>query len=151
MKSILLLVALLAFATHPGVPDLSGRWVLDPAASTGTPPVPSALVIISQTADDVRFDFENRGETIASESFETNWQSSKRFSTRTQVGYARARWEKTQLLVETTVALNVEGTQSYSYSERWAVSPDRSTLTQISSDGTKLIFHRAPKQEESQP
>jgi WD40-like Beta Propeller Repeat len=147
MATILTFVLIAVFAAQSAVPNLSGRWKLDRDASTGTPPVNDVVqLVINQSSDDVNFSYEGRDNSVlAAETFETDWIKEKRFATRTQIGYARARWDRNSLLVETTVVLNVEGTQSFSYEERWSLSPDGRTLTQTSSDGKKLVFERVPE------
>lgn len=146
MNAIVTLVAFAIFAAQTAAPNLAGRWKLDLDASTGTPPVPGAsLLIVSQSEDDMQFQWEgNNGSLLAGESFPTDWSSNRRFSTRTQVGYARAHWRDNQFVVETKVVMDVDGYQSFSYTERWTISRDGKTLTQTSSDGKKLVFERVP-------
>jgi hypothetical protein len=151
MKTILTLLAFVLaavalFAANPAPPNLSGQWRLDLDASTAMAPIPGAqMLVISQSPDDVQFQYERTdGSVLGDEGFETNWIRRQRFKTRTQLGYARARWEHDALVVETTVVLDAVGEQSYSYTERWSVSPDGKTLTQASSDGKKLVFERMP-------
>ncbi len=147
MNAILTFVVFALFAAQTAVPNLAGRWRLDLDASTAPAPVPGAILLqVSQTDEDVQFQYENaQGSVLSGESFPTDWSSNRRFSTRTQIGYARAQWKDNQLLVETKVVLDVDGNQTFSYTERWSVSPDGKTLTEKSSDGKKLVFDRVPE------
>lgn len=150
MKAVLSLVAFALFAAQTSIPNLSGRWKLDMDASTGAPPVTgTSLVEVSQTEDDVQFQYESaRGTVLAEETFPTDWSFNRRFATRTQIGRVRARWQGKQLIVETSVVLDVTGEQTFSYTENWSVSPDGRTLTQKSSDGKKLVFERVAEKQQ---
>ncbi len=148
MHCLTTLILFVLFAAQTAVPNLSGRWKLDLDASSAATPVPGATqLVVYQGEDDVQFQYEKAdGSLLAEDRFSTDWRSERRFATRIQIGYARARWEGKQLLIETKVVMNVEGTQSYSYDERWSLSPDGKTLTQKSSDGKKLVYDRMPEQ-----
>jgi hypothetical protein len=56
----------------------------------------------------------------------------------------KAYWQGKNLIVQTKGILDVEGTQSFTLDDRWTLSNDGKTLTDHTSDGTKVVFTRQP-------
>jgi hypothetical protein len=131
-------------------PDFSGMWVLDPINSQGDSlPRNTTVVIIRQVGDQLTFSYYRTRETdtdpSAVEEFTLDGRSRKRYSSRTQIAYARAKFKKDALVIDTTTTMDVNGTQSFSDSERWTISTDGKTLTQKVSDGTVVVYHKGPQ------
>ena len=106
MTRKLLLVAILLVACttwaekRPAkAPDFSGMWVLDPVQSHGDSiPRNTTVIVIRQSGNQLIFEYYRTRETdrepIAAEVFTLDGRSTKRYSSRTQVAYAKARLDK---------------------------------------------------------
>lgn len=143
----LLLVGVMFAGTPPAAPNLTGTWKIDQDRSTAMPDL-TTQIVISQIGDAVRFDYYEGKKLAASERFIADGRSRERYRTNLGKGFATVRWQKSALVIETTVAMNNEGTQAYGSSERWSISADGKTLTMKNGDGTVKIFARVPDAEE---
>jgi hypothetical protein len=81
----------------------------------------------------------------------TDGEERPSYSTRLARAYARARWDKNELVVTTRVFLDVYGYQSYSEADRWDVSDDGKTLTDKSSDGKVMVYYKLEVEPGSSP
>ena len=124
------------------MPNLSGAWHLDPGRTTALHQPASATLTIEQAGTQLRYAyFENgiqkyRGELI------TDGKERERYKTRVDRVYYRARWVKGELVIVTRGFQDAMGTQSYSYTDRWAVTSDGNTLTHTLSDRKVVVFVR---------
>jgi len=130
------------FAGEPQAGNLAGTWKIDQERTTADPDL-TTQIVVSQMGDAVRIDYYEGKRLAATEKFIADGQSRERYRTRMNKAYASARWEKGSLVVVTDVALDNEGLQSYSMSERWTVSKDGKTLTRKTGDGKVKVFDRA--------
>ncbi len=140
------LLACVALASTAAPPDLSGHWNLEPLKSKGDTSQYSALHI-TQHGDQVDIQYFRGAQNVGNDVFTTDGRERSRGSTRLGVSYAKARWDKKDLVVTTRTTLDESGNQTYSDTERWSLSPDGKTLTLKSSD-TTLVF---TKEAEEQP
>ncbi|MFB3813410.1 MAG: hypothetical protein ACE14L_04800 [Terriglobales bacterium] len=129
------------------IPDFSGVWLIDPIRSHGDSiPRDTTVILIRQAGNELTFehyatrDIERAPRAV--EVFVADGRSKKRYSTRTQVAHARAKFDKGALVIDTTTTLDLYGAQSFSDRERWTLSPDGKTLTEKVSDGSVIVFHK---------
>ena len=144
-----LLVVLLTFAAtaQTKVPNLSGTWKLDRDKTTADlSRDKTTQLVVSQTQEDVRFDYYENDHLLGSDVFVPDGKERKRYETRVERAVSKARWHKGALLVTTWVYLDPQGYQSYTITDRWEVSPDGKTLTDKTSDGKKIVYQRAPEE-----
>ncbi len=151
VTSVVLLLACASVAAEKkatdAIPDLAGVWLLDPLASHGgSLPHDTTVLLIRQSGNEITFEHyatrELEREPKVVEQFVANGRSSRRYATRTQVAYATAKFAKGVLVIDTTTSLDAQGTQTFSDTERWAVSPDGKTLTERMSDGTVVVYQK---------
>ncbi len=149
-----LLLASIAFAQgakakpEPKVPNLSGTWKYNPIRSTTLPAAGAALMVISHSGNHLHFSTFARDEEIGAEEFTVDGKERTRYSGKLGTGYARARFDKNGVLVVTTrVFLDVEGTQSYSETDRWKLSDDGKTLTHTRTDDKVVVWDRQAESE----
>ncbi len=121
--------------------NLAGTWTIDQDRSTAMPDL-TTQIVVSQSGDAVRFDYYEGKRLAASERFIADGRSRERYKTNLGKGFASARWHKGTLMIETTVAMDNEGLQSYNTSERWSVSADGKTLTMKTGDDKVKVFTR---------
>lgn len=138
-------VLLLAWVAGPGTPDLSGSWVLNPVKSTANP-IPKAKgptrLIITQNGNNINFDSYDGNGLDHSSSFVVDDKERPRYKTRLERAYARARWDKGELVIVTRSFLDPEGTQSYTDVERWSLAKDGKTLVHKLSDGKVEVYEK---------
>jgi len=124
------------------MPNLSGAWHLDPGRTTAPYQPASANLTIEQAGTQLRYAyFENgiqkyRGELI------TDGRERERYKTKVDRVYYRARWVKGELVIVTRGFQDAMGIQSYSYTDRWAVTSDGNTLTHTLSNKKVVVFVR---------
>jgi hypothetical protein len=124
-------------------PYLGGRWILDRDLTTADLRWNKTTAVeVSQSDEDIRFDYFDHNRHFASDTFTTDWQERPRYVTRIERAYARARWQKDGLVIHTRSFLDLEGYRSYSMDDRWELSPDGKTLIERSSDGKVMVFYK---------
>jgi hypothetical protein len=144
---LFLFFALIAYAE----PNLSGTWKLDADASSGPPPAKGAsLLVITQSGNDLTFDYYGasngqRGDLIESNNYVLDGIEHRGNKTRTYITFVRAYWQKKALIVRTRAILDSVGEQTFTDEQRWSVSDDGKTLIGKFSDGTKTVWERQPE------
>jgi len=106
--------------------DFSGRWVLDPQASS----IRALTELPDRQLGVVQQDMELRCTATAQDGVETVWTftadgKETKYPAGQESRTTFAKWEGAALLVTTVVS----GPQNYSIMDRWQLSADRSTLT----------------------
>jgi hypothetical protein len=144
MQSLLIVLLLtVAAAAQAEMPDFSGTWRLDRDLTTADLRWNKITILtVTQSDQEVRFRYFDRDRSLGSETFVTDGEERPSYSTRLARAYARARWDKNELVVTTRVFLDVYGYQSYSEADRWDVSDDGKTLTDKSSDGKVMVYYK---------
>ncbi len=147
MRLTALVFALLCLASvaagAQSVPYLGGDWKLDRDATTEDMRWNRTTNLhISQSEDDIRFDYYDGRHLLGSDVFVADGHERPRYVTRIERAYARARWNKSGLEILTRSFLDLEGYRSYSMSDRWEISADGQQLVDKSSDGKVMVFTR---------
>jgi hypothetical protein len=143
-------VLFLAFLFAQSAPNLAGTWKFDPLASTGQPAAKGAsLLVITQSGDALTFDYYSanrgeRGELIQSSVYTADGRDHPGNKIRTYVTYVKAYWQGKSLIAQTRNIMDPEGYQSFTIEDRWTLSNDGKTLTDQTSDGTKVVYTRQP-------
>jgi len=150
MRKLLLLPFLLFALFACAEPNITGTWKLDRDASTGSPSVQGAsLLVITQSGDALTFDYYplkngQRGDLLQSDGYTTDGLEHPGYKTRTYVTYLQAYWRKKQLVTRTRAIMDPEGYQTFTNENHWSLSEDGKTLTDKSSDGKKVVYSREP-------
>ena len=148
--SCVLVVTLLAAANQSpsepspnAVPNLAGTWKLDRDLTTADlTRVKTDVVVIKQSSENVRFEYYDRDRRrFGVETFITDGYERKRYVTRIERAYARAKWKDNLLVIRTRSTLDLEGYQSYELLDTWERSADGKTLTNHSSDGKATVYY----------
>jgi hypothetical protein len=135
-------LVLLAASVHAET-DLSGTWRLDRDLTTANVTwVRTTVLVIRQRGEEVRFEHLDGARRIGAEVFITDGEERPRFSSRIERAFARARWQKNELVIETRSFLDIYGYQSYNDTERWQLRSDGKTLVRQDRDGKVLVFYR---------
>jgi hypothetical protein len=153
MRSLLVVLLLTgAAAAQAEMPAFSGTWRLDRDLTTADLRWNKITILtVTQSDEEVRFHYFDRDRSVGSETFVTDGEERPRYSTRLARAYARARWDKDELVVTTRVFLDVYGYQSYNEADRWELSEDGKTLTDKSSDGKVMVYYKLKVEPSSSP
>jgi hypothetical protein len=131
-------------------PNLAGTWKFDPNTSSGQPAARGAsLLVVTQSGDALTFDYypvnnRERGELIQSSEYTADGRDHPGNKIRTYVSYVKAYWQGKSLILQTKSVMDPDGYQSFTLEDRWTLSNDGKTLTNHSSDGTKVVYTRQP-------
>ncbi len=120
-------------------PNFSGTWNIDIFKSTN---LPFSHIIVSQDEIRIHFDYFQGRKQMGSETFVLDGRERPRWENNINRGYARAKFEKGQLVITTRVVTDQEGNQSYMEVDKWVMSPDGSVLTYKPADGRTVIYVR---------
>ena len=153
MRSLLVVLLLTsAAAAQAEMPAFSGTWRLDRDLTTADLQWNKITILtVTQSDEEVRFHYFDRDRSVGSETFVTDGEERPRYRTRLARAYARARWDKNELVVTTRVFLDVYGYQSYNEADRWELSADGKTLTDKSSDGKVMVYYKLNVEPSSPP
>jgi len=144
-----LFTACACLAVVKNFPDLSGKWKLNPERSKGPSLRKAATALeITQRGDEVKFVYYSGGAVTGSEAFMADDVERDRYSTRVERAYAQVHWRNDDLIIVTRHVLDVFGYQAYSETDSWLLSEDRQTLTAKLSDGSVLVYEKAPSDPE---
>lgn len=125
------------------IPDLSGKWKLNPGRSTGPSLRRAATALeVTQRGDEVKFIYYSGDAVSGSESFLADGIEHDRYTTRIERAYSKVHWQKDDLIIVTRHVLDALGYQAYSETDSWLLSEDRQTLTAKLSDGSLLVYER---------
>ncbi len=147
MRKAVVCAALLASVTMLGwaakqsslPPNLSGTWNIDIFKSAN---LPFSHIVVSQDEIRIHFDYYQGRKQMGSETFILDGRERPRWENNINRAYARAKFEKGQLVITTRVVTDQEGYQSYMEEDRWVVSSDGSILTYKPADGRTVIYVR---------
>jgi hypothetical protein len=162
--SVLLLTALLALAAAASKPSKSakapkgapvnftGTWKLDVLKSK----IKSAgrganKLVINQTPEEIQIDYFTGDEDLGSDVFLTNGHERQRYVTHYERAFCRVQFHNKEMIVSTRGVLDVSGTQQYTDTETWTLSPDGKTLTNDQKDGNVLVFVKDEPRDENVP
>ncbi len=120
-------------------PNLSGTWNIDIFKSAN---LPFSHIVVTQDEISVHFDYYQGRKQMASETFILDGRERPRWENNITRGYARAKFEKGQLVITTRVVTDQQGDQSYMEVDKWVVSPDGLILTYKPADGKTVIYVR---------
>jgi hypothetical protein len=123
--------------------DLSGTWKLDALKSTfKTGGRAANKVVITQGDQEIQFDYYAGEKSLGSDVFNLNGTERSRSATRIERTYSRVSFAKNkkELVITTRGVLDIEGTQQYTDTETWTLSPDGKTLTNNTRDGNLFVF-----------
>jgi hypothetical protein len=120
-------------------PNFSGTWNIDIFKSVN---LPFSHIIVSQDETSIHFDYFQGKKKMAAETFILDGRERPRWENNITRGYARAKFEKGQLVITTRVVTDQQGDQSYMEVDKWVMSPDGSTLTNKPADGKTVIYVR---------
>ncbi|MFB3917597.1 MAG: hypothetical protein ACE14M_12760 [Terriglobales bacterium] len=150
LVAAVLLCCSIAYAAEPkSYPDLSGNWALDPVNSTADPIyMQASRIVITQSRTYLQFEFRSGQRLVAREYYTADGKERPRYSTRLESASAKAIFQKGQLVITTRSALDNEGLQQYTETDRWYVSPDGKTLTNKMSDGKLRVYQKKPPEPE---
>ena len=130
-------------AVVKSIPDLSGKWKLNPGRSTGPSLRRAATALdITQRGDEIKFVYYYSDAATGSEAFLADGIEHGRYETRIERAYSKVHWQKDDLIIVTRHVLDVLGYQAYSETDSWLLSEDRQTLTAKLSDGSVLVYER---------
>ncbi|HUP04871.1 MAG TPA: hypothetical protein VMU19_12835 [Bryobacteraceae bacterium] len=144
--------AIVAFAAVPlsaldADRDFSGRWVLDPQASTlrSLPALPERNLTVEQNENSIHCTATFDDHSESSWTFTADGQES-RYTLDKEQRKTVGKWEGAALMLDTLVAA---GSSNYTIMDRWQLSKDHLSLTierQViassgESDGT-IVYHR---------
>ncbi len=136
-----LIMATLAAAVTKKPPDLSGKWKLSREESTADPRfMKDDSMIVTQKDEVVKFAYFVDDKADGAETIVVDGLDHKRYVTRIERAYARARWGKDELVITTKHVMDILGYQFYDETERWVLSPDRRTLVNELPDGKKIVW-----------
>lgn len=141
-------VILIAVSTCLGVvkvpPDFTGTWRLNLEKSTGPFVHKSPTVLeITQRGDEIKFAYFFGEKQSGSEAFLVDGVERDRYTTRIDRAYVRAVWNsKYELLITTRHMLDQMGYQTYSETDSWLLSEDKTAITNKLSDGTVLVYEK---------
>jgi hypothetical protein len=143
--TLALAIAFSALAQKPVTPDLSGRWVFNPAKSKLSKDVTigSETIVITCPNSTIRFHFTTDGK----ESTETYTPDGKDHMVKEFQGgqaFSKAQWKKSVLVTESSGRLvmpnsTADGYQVIHDRDRWALSSDGRVLTR-EVDDPKQVF-----------
>lgn len=153
-RAVLAFVVLFAVLAAAQAPNLSGTWKLDRDLTTADMRWDKTdTVLISQSDDDVRFEYFDRDRhSLGTNSFTTDNIERLWYKTRMERAWARVHWQAAKLVVESHVNLDFQGYQYYNGLETWELSADGKTLTNRLRDGKAVVYQRqAPSQEIASP
>ncbi len=139
--ALLVLLATCGWAAKQSAipPNLTGTWNIDIFKSAN---LPFSHIIVSQDEIRIHFDYFQGRKQMASETFIFDGRERPRWENNINRGYARAKFEKGQLVITTRVVTDQEGNQSYMEVDKWVMSPDGSILTYKPADGRTVIYVR---------
>jgi len=152
---VVLLLAVFSFAgdkrSSAPLPELNGTWRLDPVHSTAHPRyLLSNQIIIRQFGRQYQFEFRAGHKLLARDVYAVDGKEHPGYSNKLSNGFVTAKVEKEQLLVTTRAAMDPDGTQTFSETERWFLSPDKKTLTNKMSDGKLRLYQKQPDEVETE-
>lgn len=124
------------------MPNFSGTWVLDRARTTAPYQSSSAVLKIGQVGPQLKYEYFENGALKYGGELITDGKERERYRTKVDRVYYRARWVKGELVIVTRGFQDAMGTQSYSYTDRWAAAGDGNTLTHTLSDKKVVVFRR---------
>ncbi len=141
---VVLVVAMLiatAAAVTKKPPDLSGKWRLNREESTADARfLKDDSMIVTQKDNEVRFAYFIDDKPDGAETIVVDGIDHKRYVTRIERAYARARWGPDQLVVTTKHVMDILGYQFYDETDRWVLSPNHRTMVNELSDGKKIVW-----------
>lgn len=152
LLAFVLLCSWVTFAAEPRPhPDLTGYWKLDVIHSTAAPAdMQASQVVISEFGNRLEFEFRAGHKVVSREYFTTDGIERPRYRSRLETASAKAKFEKDQLVIVTRSALDNEGLQQYTETDRWFLSKDGKVLTNKMTDG-KLRIYEKGKPPEPEP
>ena len=136
-----LLLASGAAAVAKGSPTLGGLWRLDRDLTTASY-VKDDFLVVYQDSEQVKFEYHDRDDKVTgTDVFVTDYSEQKRYTTRQERAFYRAKWKDGALIIITQHILDNFGYQAYKETDTWAVSADGKTLTQHLSDGKVAVYY----------
>lgn len=153
LVSMLMTTAFASSKPKPAPVDFTGIWKLDLLKSTLRNAGRGAnKLVINQNPEQIQIDYFAGDNDLGSDIFLTNGHERQRWVTRQERAFCRVQFRNRQMTVTTRGVLDISGTQQYTDTETWTLSPDGKTLTNNQNDGNILVYVKDEhREDQAQP